>query len=367
MISSKRRSAPVLGVALVTALTMTACGGGEEAEPAADPAEPAATDQPDDRAADPVANGDIDAICEAGKSEGAVRIWGTGGEEEIEQSQPFVEEYGIELERSGVEIPPRLTAELESGRGFTVDMIEGDFVDNAPVLNEDFLDTSIDWVALGIPETQLTEDGWGIRTTNTARGLAYNPEKFSADEIPDTWEELIDPQWAGRVSVDPRGGHLAQLGQDMAMGPDGSKDWLDRFYETVQPVPIEGTSGTYQEVAADRLDISTAGRTDQVQEGVEVEGLPVAFKALDIIPLSANYVWPIKDSPNRNATLCYIHWWAGDDAEAERVADQFRGNEDVPEGTNAPDGAVLVPLETPDQIEQAGEFAQYIADTFAGS
>jgi iron(III) transport system substrate-binding protein len=50
-----------------------------------------------------------------------------------------------------------------------------------------------------------------VRIFRVAGGLTYNTEKVKPEDLPNTWDELLDPKWAGKVIVDPRGRPLNQL------------------------------------------------------------------------------------------------------------------------------------------------------------
>ena len=50
-------------------------------------------------------------------------------------------------------------------------------------------------------------------------GNAYNPELVSEGDVPQTYDDYLDPKWKGQVLVNPEAEHLAIMMADDAWGP----------------------------------------------------------------------------------------------------------------------------------------------------
>ncbi|CUR58479.1 exported hypothetical protein [metagenome] len=310
---------------------------------------------------------DIDAICEAGKSEPPLVRWAGGGQASVwdEYIGPFTDAYGIQVSTTDLggegAVAPRLLAEQQAGRDFSANIFDQEYVQVVPILNSDYVST-VDWTEFGFPASQLSQDEThlGIRITRAAVGIAYNPEKFSEEEIPDTYEELIDPKWKGRINVDPTGEYFALLGLGGAMGLEDAIDWYDRFKEVVDPVPIQGSTSSLQAVASGQIDISTNATYHNVQAQID-EGVPLAIKYLDIVQMNDQYGFIVANNPSPNASVCFMNWWAGEEGEKQRIDIEYKANADVPEG--APEGAKAVNVASETDIALVEGLADHIKES----
>lgn len=115
----------------------------------------------------------------------------------------FTEDTGIEVEfltGNDAELRERIEAEgedTEADAYITVD------AGNLAAAAEQGLFQPIDSPVLdaAIPaELRDPEDRW-FGFAVRVRTIVYNPELLSEDEVPDTYEELADPEWNGRVCM----------------------------------------------------------------------------------------------------------------------------------------------------------------------
>jgi len=62
-----------------------------------------------------------------------------------------------------------------------------------------------DWAAQ-VPADSKNPDGWWIGTFRTPEVIMYNTDKLKREEVPTTWEGMLDPKWKGKIAVrDVRG------------------------------------------------------------------------------------------------------------------------------------------------------------------
>lgn len=143
------------------------------------------------------------SACAGSDGEGVVRVY-SGRHYDLEQAfVNFSEETGIAVEfltGSDAELRERIAAEGEDTQAdvyLTVD------AGNLAVAAEQdlFQPLSSDTLTGSIPgNLRDPEDRW-FGLTLRARTIVYNPDRVAADEAPQTYEELADPVWAGRVCL----------------------------------------------------------------------------------------------------------------------------------------------------------------------
>lgn len=363
------------GVAMIglLALLAAACGGDGDSTDGTveDGADSAGTDSGADEA--PTASsagsdaGDddaeqaagLDAVCEAGAEEGGFTYWATFEPDNFERiTAPFSEAYpGIDIDFLPLrpqEAVQRIITEAGAGQDLTVDMLNGNLDALLPLQERELADTEVDWAALGVPDDLIHETGT-VRLYLVPQGLAYNTETHSADDLPDTWEELVDEQWRGDVVVDPRGTPFNAL--SLELGAEATVDYVQRLADVVQPIVIEGGTAGMQAVAGGEAAISTGGRGDSAAE-LQEQGVPIDVKYLDIVPTTDFYNMVLRDSEQRNAALCFAGWLATPEGRAVHEEVEFKANETMPPGV--PDDAVIVSIDTAEEAELAAEVAEQI-------
>ncbi len=115
----------------------------------------------------------------------------------------FSKQTGINLEfltGSDSELRERIAAEGENTQAdvyITVD------AGNLAAAAEEGLFQPLDSPVLNdaVPASMRDPDGYWYGLTLRARTVVYNPDKVAEDEVPDSYEELADPKWKGRVCL----------------------------------------------------------------------------------------------------------------------------------------------------------------------
>jgi iron(III) transport system substrate-binding protein len=348
-----RRTVRTAFVLAVLATPLAACGSPSTA----------GGGSPDGTAAQRV-GGDLDAVCDAGAEEGSVVFWGS--EETSTQDKlaaDFAATYpGIEVEFQALrpeEITQRLVLESSSGRDSGVDVVEGNLDAFAPLVDRDLVDQSVDWAGYQVRDSLVTDSGM-VRSSRVANGLVYNSDVLSEDDLPTTWDELLDPQWRGTVVVDPRGNPLQSLAVEW--GVERTVDYVQQLKDTVQPVVIEGGTSGMLTVASGENKLTTNGRSAETLEQ-QAQGSPLEIHYLDVIPTSDFYQAVLRAAPHPNAAACWVGWLTGEEGSAKVLEYAYKSNDDIPPG--APDGAVIAATETPEQVKDTVEAARQISEIWA--
>ncbi|WP_225753447.1 ABC transporter substrate-binding protein [Actinotalea sp. Marseille-Q4924] len=347
------RTGKSLALIICLPLALAACGS------------PTTDETSDDGGTDAGAvGGDQAAVCEAGAEEGTVVFWGS--EEDATQQKleaDFAAAHpGIDVEFQSLrpeDITQRLVLEAGSGRASEVDVIEGNLDAFEPLVERDLVQQDVDWTSLGVRESLITETGM-VRNSRIANGLVYNPDVTQPEDLPETWEELIDPKWAGTVVVDPRGNPLQALA--LEWGVDETVDYVERMKETVQPVVIEGGTAGMLTVASGENELTTNGRSAETLEQ-QAQGSPLEIHYLDVIPTSDFYQVVLADAPHPNAAACWVGWLVGEEGAAKVLEYAYKGNDDIPAG--APEDAVIAAIETAEEVDLAADAAAQIAAIWA--
>jgi len=373
----RRRRSPLLLLGVGLALVAGACSG--TASPSA-PASAGATvagpsasqpagsgdaSAPGSAPASAPAGGGIADVCAAGAEEGSVVLWHNHSDEYIQITEAFNEVYpDIEVEDlvlSPDEAAQRILTEVSAGRPPTPDVAAGGLDVFKPLLDQGILNTDTDWAALGAPEDVIHPEGI-LRIHRIALGLGYNTDAVSPDELPATWEELIDEKWAGTVIVDPRGRPFDSISLAEGWGPETTLDYVQRLKDVVRPLVIEGGTAGLVAVAGGEADITTGGRSAETLEQ-QAEGAPLEIHYLDVVSTIDNYNAVLAEAAHPNAATCYVAWFAAEGQDLYNEV-EFKTNESLPAA--APEGAQVVVIESPEDADAVGEIGQEIGRIWTG-
>lgn len=251
----------------------------------------------------------------------------------------------------------RVVTEVEAHHALDIDATYSDLPSAQPLFDQGLI-SNVDWSKLGIAsDLEFTLDG--IQTFRTERevlGLGYNTQLVKAADLPNTWQELINSKWAGKVVVDPRGSYLSGLA--VAWGQDQTVSWFQQLLQTDKPNVVKGATASMQKIESGEALLTTSSHDSETAEQ-QAKGAPVAIKYLDVVPTTDYYAAIMKNAPHPNAAACFLAWWGSPDGQATMFKNEFKRNLTDPPGL--PAGAKLVPINTPDQAKVANSTADALA------
>lgn len=312
------------------------------------------------------AGSSLEQVCAAGEQEGALIVRKSTDPDLFEKEiAGFKEKYpGIKVDY-GVQNPENsidsVVAHKQSGRELDVDLLDEDISDIQPLIDLGYV-AKMNWADLDVEDTKIFEvnDLQLVRTQRIVLGLGYNTKNVNAEDLPNTWEELIDAKWAGKVVIDPRGKYLAGL--SIAWGKDKAVDWYKRFVDTAKPMLVQGATASVQKVISGEALLTTSSHDAEINEQ-GATGAPIDIKYLDVVPTADHYAIVLDGAPHANAAACFISWFASKDGgEAAQLQYEFKNNETEPSGL-AKDAVLAIPVTEKDsdlKSETAEQFAALV-------
>jgi iron(III) transport system substrate-binding protein len=364
---------------LATALVATGCsssaGSATAADttattpPAGDTTGPAAPAASGGAAGSYVPTSAVTAVCEAAKAEKTLNFRAsTDAEVFAEEIKPFQQLYpwiqvNFTSQRPQTSIPLIVT-QVQANHTLDVDGTKIDIPAAHPLLEQGLVVSDVDWAALGVPEEYIAKPE-GVpapRTQRISLGLAYNTTKLSADDLPDTWQDLVNPKWAGKVIVDPRSEYLGGLAP--AWGKEKTVEWYKQLLAVDKPMVVAGATASLQKVISGEALLSTSAHDAEVDEQ-QAKGAPVALKFLDVAPVQDNYGFVLKDAPHPNAAKCFLAWYANPNGGAvQQMKYEFKPNATEPVGLG--EGTEIAAPTDPAQLTEVAETADALAELTKG-
>jgi len=306
----------------------------------------------------------IDDVCQKGVAEGAVTVYIDIDQDLFENEiAPFKAAYpGIAVTQTAIrptDSVPKVITNISAGQAPETDIVQGEAPLLDPLVTRGLIDTSYDWTKWGQPSDQLLNGL--LRHYRVWRGLGYNTQTVQPEELPNTWEELVDPKWAGQVVVDPRGYTFQDLG--VAWGEEKLLDYVTRLKATVNPLVQKGITDDTTAVASGQVKLNTNARDAETAEN-QAKGAPIDIKYLDYVIVDDSYNGVVKGAQHPNAAACLIGWMNSPEGLDLQAQNEFKHNDDTL--STLPAGATLVNIDTAEKATLDADVATKVAAIWAG-
>lgn len=253
--------------------------------------------------------------------------------------EQFSEETGIEVEARYAGTPEHLATLLEEGDATPADVfLSQDAGALGALAAEGLLRELPDEITSTVlPEFSSTDGSW-VGVTGRARVFAFNPTALSADEVPDTVDAFLEPDWEGRFAVAPSNASFQAFvtGLRVAEGDDAARAWLEGIVANgVQT--FEGNGDILDAVEAGTVDVGLTNHYYYFERAAENPDLPLelAFPAAGDPGALVNVTGAgaISNHPDAEAFISYLVSEAGQTYFTEET-----GEYPLIEGVPAPEG-----------------------------
>jgi iron(III) transport system substrate-binding protein len=317
----------------------------------------AACGDDDDKAADHPLPKSLDDACAQAKDEGTLTMWGGSDEDparaifdKFAASHPGIKFNYLSVRPS--DGAQKIVTESAAGHEPDVDLVSFEAYTIVGLAKRHLVDERIDWDSLGVPaDLQISQNS--LLWSSDGQGITYNTDLVAPDEVPTTWDDLLDPKWKGKVVVDPRGRPWDKL--SLVWGEDKTVDYVNKL-KANDPVIIEGGTAGMVSVGSGEAAITTGGLTIETQEQ-QADNAPVAFAYLDAITSEDATLNVMAGAKHPNAAYCYAAWLLSD--EGQSVTKEITFGPAALEGL--PPGATAKHIETPEEAQQVADMSEKIA------
>ena len=244
-----RHASRLHGVALLVALSLfVACapGAGSPAAPAQRGAAPPQSSASAASGMAPSAGAPLQALIDAARQEGQLAlIWGentAGGTEGARRwAEGFNQLYGLNLDvrftpgPSMPEVAAKVAQELQAGRTASTDILMGSETHIASLIQGDALHP-VDWAswAPNIQDPRLVAPGGAaVAIASRAPGITYHSGKLTGDAVPATLQDVLKPQYKGRVASTPYAANFDRLASPEQWGEPRTVEYVRKLAEQV--------------------------------------------------------------------------------------------------------------------------------------
>src|SRR3954469_25319068 len=144
-------------------------------------------------------------ILEGAKKEKKVTVYTSLNlKDSVPITQAFEKKYGVEVElwrSSSEKVLQRAVTEARAGR-HSVDSFELNGPELEAMWREGLLDRFHSPQANNMPEAAFAKNGAYVADRFNFFTIAYNTNLVKPNEVPNSYEDLLKPNWAGRIGIE---------------------------------------------------------------------------------------------------------------------------------------------------------------------
>ena len=256
-------------------------------------------------------------IVAAAKQEGTLTLYTTIAEKDLPKIiEPFEKKYGVKVVvwRAGTDkVLQRTVQEARAGR-YDVDAVHFGSPEMEALARERILapvDSPVqkDLIAGAVPAHRK----WAA-TILSVWVQAYNTNLIKKQDLPKTWQDLLDPKWKGKLGIEAKDEDwFATVVQELG----GEKKGLDFFRELVAKNGISVRKG---HTLLDNLVISgevplALTVYNYMPEQAKKKGAPIDWFVIPPAIARSNAVGVTVHAPHPNAALLFYEYLLGPDGQ----------------------------------------------------
>ena len=256
----------------------------------------------------------------------------------------------------------RLLTEIDSGRPLA-DVYSTGIPDMSAILQRGELVSYRSANESNIDPRFVFKDGLLHPTANLVFMTAYNRTLVSEKEAPQTWEDLLNPKWKGKIAIDQEPNDIV-AGFLILMGKEKGEQYLRQLSKNI--IIRRGRSLLVELLVAGEFPISIDVYAHRVAGAIK-DGAPLAAAPMPAYFSSPNVDAILKKAPHPENAKLWIDWLQSP-AGQEVVAKRNRGPVGKTEGTPDPTAAlikgrgqvVMVPAKLPMSYNEIARLARDI-------
>lgn len=282
-----------------------------------------------------------DLVSQA-KEEGEVQ-W--SAPKPIEQMQPaidlFEQKYpGITVKYTNTKAPDQVNQLKveQAARKVSIDVANAG---GLTVVASASLADAISWADYDIADENIFEENF-VYIWAVPKVWAYNTDKVSPDQAPQTWDDLLDPKWSdGQISAEARASFMTVWNLNPEMGEDKAIAWGKEF-AAQKPHYTPTTTEAAAPIESGQVAIGTS-LINLVLEA-QNNGAPVALAPLSPTNANESYLYVPKGAPHPAAAVLLTSFLSSDEAQ-QALAKTY--NSRIPVDTDCSDpgqNAVLLAI-----------------------
>ncbi len=293
-------------------------------------------------------------VVSAAKKEGEVTVYHSSQTADLQPVfDAFSKKYGIKVKEwrsSSENVVQRTIRESRAGR-HEVDFIENNLPEMEALHREKLLQPIDSPVYSQLTRGIVPSHHEYATSTLDVFVLAYNTQKVKKEELPKTYEDLLDPRWKGRIGteVDDEGwfGTLTQQ-----LGGDKGVKLFREIAEKNGITVRKGHTLLAKLVASGEVPLALDVYSYKPPQ-LKRKGEPIDYFTIDPIIVQMHGVAVVRDAPHPNAARLLHDFFLGEGQALLAKKDFTPSNRNVPSEF---DGKKLHPIDPSEAIDKDAQW-----------
>lgn len=368
----KKRTVAAVAVLLFTMILLSACGGTQDK--ASSSPSPAGTKEPakttgQSETASASAKKELKTVADvalyqgadreqklldAAKKEGVINMYTSMN---LEDANPlaaaFEKKYGVKVNiwrSNGETVVQRAVTEAKANR-FDMDIMETAGAQLEMLAREKLTQEFYSPSLKDIPSSAVPKHKQWVASRMNFFVMAYNTNAVKTADVPKSYEDLLDPKWKGKVSIES---------EDIAWFAMFSKVWGERkaseYFTKLSAQKLilrKGHTLIAELVVSGELPLSLTVYNHKAEQ-LKQKGAPIDWKPLEPTVAEPSGVLLAKNAPHPNASMLFIDFLLSHEGQ-QILADRQR----VPVNTKIDTGLNKFPYVMSDPVIQLDEYKKW--------
>jgi iron(III) transport system substrate-binding protein len=247
----------------------------------------------------------LQRLIEGAKKEGELTVYHAQVEEFPILIEAFTKKYGIKVKdwRSSSEnVTQRVVTEAHGGR-FAVDIVDNSGPGMEALHREKLLQrVESPYLRDLMPQALRPHEEW-VATTYDVFVQGYNTSKIKKDDLPKTYQDLLDPKWKGRLGIEAEDQNwLATVLEDL--GPEKGKKLFKDIVGVNGMSVRKGHSLLANLVASGEVPLALT-LYNYKPEQLKKKGAPIDWFAISPVIAHFRGIGLAKDAPHPYAAMLF--------------------------------------------------------------
>ncbi|SNS94079.1 iron(III) transport system substrate-binding protein [Noviherbaspirillum humi] len=255
-------------------------------------------------------------LVAAAKKEGELMIYTSAPVDDMTVlTNAFEQKYGIKAKiwRAGSEKVLQRAVMEAKGRRYDADIVETNGPELEALHREKlFQEVKSPYLADLIPQAILPHKEW-IATRLNIFSLAYNTNKVKKEDVPKTYQDLLDPKWKGRLGIEAEDADWF-AGTIMEMGEQKGLKLFRDIVATNGLSVRKGHTLLANLVASGEVPLALTTYNYKVEQ-LKNKGAPVDWAVIPPAMARPNGIGMMKNSQHPNAAVLFIDFVLSDGQE----------------------------------------------------
>lgn len=265
-------------------------------------------------------------LIEAAKKEGTLVVYHSLTRRVLKKVvEGFEKKYGIEVKwtRKGTgSITRMVAAELQAG-ALKCDVVSnGDSTTFRRWKKEGVLKKYVTPSTPKLLKSVTEPEGWYSPSRVMYLSLAYNTKRVTEDEVPRSWNDILDPKWKGRIAIiDPRKSGPGRWWMGAIVSKFGW-GYMEKLAKN-KPLMVKSGSAASLTLVNGEVDLlAVAMEQDMIRRGAKGAPVKAVYPQEGLIP-KLSPVGICANAAHPNAAKLWIDWETS--AESQALLSEFGG------------------------------------------